>query len=220
MAGDYKPSGAVRRIILDVQHACVKVQLAAGATHVLDFAADVLAFAHRGAVTVLRGLMAGPRVQCVVKVPSRPAIYALALVDEVLYVGSEGGKGMLGGIDRPPRRATLASTGSSSGGARQAEVDRWFALHGTSMIAVDDRSEPRDFLILDVARPPAPRFVEAKLAGEEMLIRRIVMIFSYCDWYLQALRGSAASRPCSHRARWRAPENFLQTTNHPGACPH
>lgn len=156
----------------------------AGAVHVLDLAADVLVFAGRGALTILRGLTTGPRVQQVVKVPGKPRIHALRMIDGVVFVGAETKNGMLGWVDlrAEPRWRAIALPPEA---LRWGKAVDGFAVHATCMIAVDDVVEPRYFLVLDVSQPRAPRFVELRIFDDHLLMSGVASVAD--DGHVMAL---------------------------------
>lgn len=153
------------------------VPMPVGAPHVLDLAEDVLVFAARGCLMIVRGLMAGRREPQRVEVPRRPGIHALVIVDGVVYVGADGERSMLGWVDlrgEPCWRRIELPAGTW---LMKKAIDG-FAVHGGCMIAVDDVEVPRLFLFLDVAEPRAPRVVKVEPFGHSWLDDRVVSVAS------------------------------------------
>ena len=131
------------------------------ATNVVDPAGDLLVYAHRGAVTIVRGLRAGPRTIQRVELPPWARIYSLHLLDGVVYVGATGSASMLGFVDTrgEPRWQRIEVPRHHI--APQKGIDG-FARRGPCLIAVDDVVMPRYFLFLDVSDPRSPALVEVR----------------------------------------------------------
>lgn len=148
------------------------VAMPAGAPHVVDVAADMLVFARRGRLTIVRGLVRGPRDERSVEVPGRTKIHALALIDGVVYVGAGTGLNMLGWVDtrgEPVWQRIEVPAGMHS---PFKGIDG-FAVCGTCMVAVDDLAEPRFFLFYDVSRPRAPWLVDVQQFGSRLVGARV-----------------------------------------------
>lgn len=162
------------------------------ATHVVDPAGDLLAYAHLGAVTIVRGLRIGPRTSQRIQLPPWARIYSLHLLDGVVYVGATGSASMLGFIDTrgEPRWQRIEVPRHHI--APQKGVDG-FARRGPCLIAVDDVVMPRYFLFLDVSDPRSPRLVEVRDLDGYIRDERVVGVAGN-GTVMAVLSGSNASQ--------------------------
>jgi hypothetical protein len=135
------------------------VPMPPGAVHALDSTAELLVYGHRGTVGAIRLHGETPAAEGV-HLPGGHSIHAVALRDEVIYVGSSGSTEILGLIDlRGSRRWTSVEVPSRFR-YRGKGVDG-IALRGNRLVAVDDIVIPRYLFVYDISEPRAPRFVEA-----------------------------------------------------------
>jgi hypothetical protein len=131
------------------------------APHALDVDADLLVYAERSRLHVVRGLGGGGLTTQAVELPRGAEVHALVLIDGVVYAGGSSSGEVLGRVDlggearweriEVPREVLRMGKGIDG-----------FALHGGRLVAVDDMILPRYLLLYDVADPRAPRFLEAR----------------------------------------------------------
>lgn len=128
------------------------------APHWFDLAQDLLVYADNGRLHVVRGLSQQTKPD-ILKLPGTPSIHALFVVDDVVFVGSDAGKSMLGYVDlrgslkwQPivvPKEANWTGKG----------VDG-FARRGSKLVAIDDIVMPRYLFLLDISSPRNPQWIE------------------------------------------------------------
>ncbi len=126
--------------------------------HWFDPAQDILVYADKGRLHIVRGLSQQTKPE-IVKLPGTPAIHALFVVDDVVFVGSDSGKNMLGYVDlRGPlqwRSIPVAREINWTGKG----IDG-FARRGSKLVAIDDIVLPRYLFLLDISDPRNPRALE------------------------------------------------------------
>jgi len=149
------------------------------AVHRLDTEADTLVHAHRGALTVIRGLSGGGETSTV-KIPGKPVVHALFILDDVVFTGGDAGKGMFGWVDlrAPLKWKSIAVPGDVSTFGKGIDG---FAVHGSRLVAVDDIVLPRYLLLSDVTNPRAPGPVESRILRAHSSAERVVSVASSGD---------------------------------------
>lgn len=194
------------------------------AVHVLALDLGLLVYAQGRQLHVLRlrdG--AAPAVERTLKLPWGLTIHALALREQVLYVGGSGRSELFGLVDlRAPtlRWAPQPVPPVASGFGKGIDG---LALHGERLIAVDDIVIPRYFVVYDISDPRAPRLLGPEVFPWHLTAERVEAVASAGPWmavlsgyanhgffgaqvalvHLQTLRGHAAlwvERPRSPRS--------------------
>lgn len=124
----------------------------------LDITRDLLVYVHEGVIHVRRGLF-GQAPDEILKIPGKPQVHALEVVDDVVFVGADAGKSMLGFLDlRAPLRWQGIDVKPEVNWAGKG-IDG-FAVRGSRLIAIDDIVVPRYLIVLDVKNPRAPQWIE------------------------------------------------------------
>jgi len=128
------------------------------AVHWLDIEHDRLVYAHDGHLFIQNGLSSNaPPLK--IKIPGKPRIHALRVIDDVVYTGADGGDSMLGFLDlREPTKWNAIAVSKDVNWIRKG-IDG-FALYQSRLIAVDDLILPRYLLLLDVTNPRQPKWIE------------------------------------------------------------
>lgn len=134
------------------------VPMPAGAVHWLDIERDLLVYADGGQLFVQRGLASQTKPH-IVKLPGKPQIHALKVVDDVVYTGAEAGKSMLGFLDLRAPDNWHAIPVSSDVNWLGKGIDG-FAVRGSTLVAIDDIVLPRYLLLLDISNPRTPKWIE------------------------------------------------------------
>lgn len=170
------------------------VPMPACAVHWLDLEADMLVYAHERTLIVFRGLLRGGRATSTVKLPWGSTLHALTVIDDVVYVGANAGRGMLGWVDlRAPLRFCPIEVPAEARALGKG-VDG-FAAYGGRLVAIDDFVSPRYLLVLDVADPRAPRLVDTRTLPPHGSRERIVSVSARGD--TAAMLSTSANRGMS-----------------------
>lgn len=128
------------------------------AKHWIDIERDRLVYAHDGHLIIHQSL-SNNTAASKIKLPGKPNIHALHVVNNVVFTGADAGKSMLGYLDLQDPTAWHAIAVSNEVNWTGKGVDG-FAVYQSRLIAIDDIVLPRYLLLLDITNPRDPKWIE------------------------------------------------------------
>lgn len=189
----------------------------------VDVDADLLCWVDAGLLRVRHGAIAGhDAATTAVALPEGFVALALALRDEVVFVGGHSTIKRVGVFDREGSMEVLGAVDLHAAAPAFAElpvpalvrshgksIDA-FVFDGDKLLALDDFEDPKWFLVYAVADPRAPRYLEARpldpystghrLHGAALAARHVVVVgtsfnhgVAFAQWLLFR-RGTLAPR--------------------------
>jgi hypothetical protein len=149
------------------------------AVHWLDIERDRLVYAHDGHLLIQNGLSSDtPPIK--IKIPGKPEIHALRVIDEVVYTGASAGNSMLGYLDlrEPTKWHAIAVTKEVNWTGKGVDG---FAVYESRLIAIDDIVLPRYLLLLDITNPRAPIWIEHRDLPAHSSYERVQAVVSNAE---------------------------------------
>lgn len=149
------------------------------AKHWVDIESDRLVYAHDGSLFLQQGLSSGASPSQI-KLPGKPNIHALKVIEDVVFTGADAGKSMLGYMDLrdPARWHAIAVTKEVNWAGKGVDG---FAVYQSRLIAIDDIVLPRYLLLLDITNPRTPIWIEHRDLPAHSSYERVQAVVSNAE---------------------------------------
>lgn len=149
------------------------------AKHWFDAETETLVYAEKGTLTIVQGLSSEPSIRRI-KIPRKPTIHAIVVIDDVAFIGADAGGSMLGYVDLRAASDWKPIAIPDQLNTFGKGIDG-FAHDGSRLVAIDDIVLPRYMLLVDIQAPRSPRFLESRHLPAHSSAERILSVSSNHD---------------------------------------